>query len=167
MRTLLIGDSLTAWNDWQDTVGQHLNHGVPGDTTHGLLSRLERSLSAEPDRIILMIGTNDLLQHIPLDFIKQHYEQILEKLKAVEQCYILSVVPVMDAPYTTTINENIIALNHWLKSQANNYGYTYIDLHSKMSSGMGINPEYTDDGVHLTEEGYSVWEKVLKETLEK
>jgi lysophospholipase L1-like esterase len=164
----MIGDSLTAWNDWQEVVGQHLNHGIPGDTSDGLLFRLERSLSANPDRVILMIGTNDLVQHIPLDFIKKSYTKILEKLTEVKERYVLSVIPVNDAPHTVSINENIIALNHWIKSQADSYGFTYIDLHSKMAQGgVGINPEYTDDGVHLTEEAYAVWEKVLKETMDK
>lgn len=166
MTTLMIGDSLTAWNDWQETVGQHLNHGVPGDTTGGLLTRLQRSLSADPDRVIMMIGTNDFMMHTPVDMVKANYSRLLDELAGIQHLYILSVAPVEESPYTQNINENIIALNHWLKVQSEKYSYTYVDVHRKLlGSGIGIKPEFTDDGVHLTEAAYEVWQQLLKEAL--
>ena len=167
MRTLLIGDSLTAWNDWQEVVGTHINHGVPGDTTDGLLLRLQRSLSAKPDRVIMMIGTNDLLMHTPPERVKQNYSQLLNELLEIEHLYILYVPPVENTPYTETVYETIMALNFWLREQQWKYGFVYVDLHGELSGGMGIKPEYTDDGVHLSDAGYKVWERVLKEALEE
>ena len=168
MTTLMIGDSLTTWNNWQEIVGKHINHGVPGDTTGGLLTRLKRSLSAEPDRVIMMIGTNDFMMHTPLDMVKDNYTRLLDELAGIEHLYILSVAPVEESPYTLTINENIIALNHWLKAQSEKYSYTYVDVHRELlGSGIGIKPEFTDDGVHLTEAAYEVWERVLATTLDK
>ena len=166
MRTLLLGDSLTAWHDWSDLLGPHLNHGIPGDTTDGLLYRLQRSLSANPERIILMIGTNDLIQQTPLEVVTHNYTRLLSELLEIEHLFVLSVPPVADAPHTTAINADIAALNEWLKEQIWKYGFTYVDVYGAMVDGhQAIRPEFTVDGVHLSDAGYAVWEKLLKEAI--
>ena len=165
MKTLLLGDSLTAWHDWHDLLGEHLNHGVPGDTTEGLLRRLPRSLSSRPERVILAIGTNDLLQQTPPESVKEHYLDILNELLDVEQLIVLSVPPVADAPL---VNERIIALNHWLMEQTWKYHFHFVDLYRALSGGgNALKQEYTTDGVHLSEAGYAAWETVLKAGLEE
>jgi lysophospholipase L1-like esterase len=168
MTTLLLGDSLTAWHDWHELLGKHLNHGIPGDTTEGLLLRLPRSLSAAPERVVLTIGTNDLLQGIPLQTVKDHYSQILNELLEVERLFVCAVPPVIDEPRTREVNENIIALNHWVREQLWKYGFVYVDLyHATVGKNSALKPEYTTDGVHLSSAGYAVWEEVLKEALEE
>ncbi len=162
MRTLLLGDSLTAWHDWDDVVGTHQNHGIPGDTTDGLLYRLKRSLASGPERVILMIGTNDLLQHTPLEYVKENYSRLLDELAHIPQRYVLSVIPVIDEPYTVRVNEEIVTLNRWLQVQAEQKGFIYVDLYGAMAEHNNtLKPAYTVDGVHLSEEGYGVWERVL------
>jgi lysophospholipase L1-like esterase len=165
MTTLLLGDSLTAWHDWHGLVGKHLNHGIPGDTTEGLLRRLPRSLSAKPERVVLTIGTNDLLQQIPLETVKENYLDILNELLDIEQLVVFTVPPVADAP---AVNELIIALNHWLMEQTWKYHFHFVDLyHALVNKENVLKPEYTTDGVHLSSAGYAVWEEVLKEALEE
>lgn len=167
MKTLLLGDSLTAWHEWQECLGPHINHAVPGETTEGLLYRLGRSLSASPERIFLMIGTNDLLQNIPMEKIRANYEQLLNELLEIEQLYILSVPPVEEASQTAGINDAIVDLNRWVREQLWKYGFVYVDLHNALAEGKGIRGEYTTDGVHLSEAGYAVCERMLGEILEE
>jgi lysophospholipase L1-like esterase len=165
MTTLLLGDSLTAWHEWHDLLGSHLNHGIPGDTTEGLLRRLHRSLSARPERVVLLIGTNDLLQQIPLENIKKNYLGILNELLEVEQLIVFTIPPVSDAP---SVNEQIISLNHWLMEQTWKYHFHFADLyHALAGEGNALKPEYTTDGVHLSSAGYAAWEKLLRDALEE
>lgn len=166
MKTIMLGDSLTAWHDWHDAVGSHLNHGIPGDTTDGLLYRLNRSLSAAPDRIILMIGTNDLLQHTPLEIVEHNYTQLLAELIEIDTLYVLSIPPVFDAPYTRSVNDAILKFNTWLREQLWKFGFTYVDLHTEMAGeNHAIRPELTVDGVHLSDDGYTLAERLLKKAL--
>ena len=168
MKTVLLGDSLTAWHDWQECLGPNLNHALPGETTEDLLYRLERSLSAAPERVILMIGTNDLLQRTPLESIKHNYTRLLAELIEIEALYIVSVPPVADTPHATEINADIIALNDWLKEQLWKYGFTYVDLHAEMTGeDYAIVPGLTVDGVHFSDAGYTLFERLLKAALDE
>ncbi len=165
MKTLLLGDSLTAWHDWSGLLGAHLNHGVPGDTTEGLLQRLPRSLTARPERVILTIGSNDLLQQLPLENVKENYLDILNELLEIETLIVFTIPPVIDAP---AVNEQIIALNHWLMEQTWKYHFHYVDLyHALAGSDNTLKSEYTTDGVHLSDAGYAVWETKMKAALEE
>ena len=71
MNILCIGDSLTAgygvpreqcWVSLLDRQTQHhwQNAGISGDTTPGMLARLQQ-LPSKPDLIIWMGGINDIL----------------------------------------------------------------------------------------------------------
>ncbi len=167
MTTLLLGDSLTAWNDWQEVVGPHLNHALPGESTDGLLYRLHRSLSTFPERVILLIGTNDLLQHTPVEMVIHNYTQILSELLEVKQLFVLSVPPVAAGVQTAEVNAAINTFNAWLQEQLWKYGFKYVDLHAALSDPSGgIDPRCTTDGIHLTPEGYARWETLLAEAIE-
>ena len=162
---IFLGDSLTQFHNWSD-FGEHHNAGIAGDTTGGLIYRLYYTLEKKPTTVVLMIGINDLLQGQYLETIQSNYQNILRQLEIVEKVYVLSVLPVEMMDQTIQINKDIIMLNHFLKQEAAQRGYLYIDLYSEMVSGNGgINEGLSSDGVHLTLKAYEVWEKFLKNHL--
>ena len=46
------------------------------------------------------------------------------------------------------------------------YGATYLDVHSGLSENGELAKKFTYDGIHLTEEGYRIWEQQLNSLLE-
>lgn len=159
--TIFLGDSLTDFHDWK-RFGEHHNAGIAGDTTDGLLYRLHYTLEKKPKTLILMIGTNDLLQRIPLQRIEKNYALILEQLGAVETLIILSLLPVTAVEPTRAINREVVELNSYLMAAAEKEGFTYVDLYRHfVDEKGGLQERYTIDGVHLTPEGYRLWESLL------
>lgn len=83
---VFLGDSIT--QGWGDNFEKHFpglkiaNRGISGDTTRGILIRLEEDvLSLHPIGVILLIGTNDLEEQADPDTIAANLKLILEALK--------------------------------------------------------------------------------------
>ncbi len=160
---IFIGDSLTDYHDWRH-FGAHHNAGIAGDTTDGLLYRLHYSLDKKPHIVVLMIGINDLLQGVPLTQIKHNYLKVLDTLSEIDKLFILSTLPVIANEQTEQINDNVIALNVFLKIEAKQREIHYIDLYSHfVDKHDGLQEKFTVDGVHLNTAGYRLWENILRE----
>lgn len=92
---LAFGDSLTAgyglppgdgfvpqlqrWLDARDAGVTVINAGVSGDTTAGGLARIDWTLSAPVDAMILTLGGNDLLRGLPPEDASANLDAILTK----------------------------------------------------------------------------------------
>jgi lysophospholipase L1-like esterase len=63
-RVLMLGDSLTAQGEWNAMLVEPLvaNRGIDGDTSAGLLARVEDDADFRGDAVVIWIGTNDVLQ---------------------------------------------------------------------------------------------------------
>jgi len=163
---VFLGDSLTDFHNWAN-FGKHHNAGIAGDTTDGLLYRLHYTLEKKPKTLVLMIGINDLLQGQDVETMKKNYQKIFEKIGVVDTVVILSLLPVQMMAQTYEINEKVIVLNHFLKKESKERGFTFGNLYSSMADKEGgIKEGFTSDGVHLTPEAYKVWEKALKTLLQ-
>ncbi len=84
---VFLGDSIT--QGWGDGMGGSFagikvaNRGISGDTTRGVLIRLDDDvLSLNPSGIVLLIGTNDLEEGADPETIAANLKLILAKLKA-------------------------------------------------------------------------------------
>ncbi len=158
---IFLGDSLTSYHNW-NRFGPHYNAGIPGDTTEGLIFRLQHTLDKQPETVILMIGINDLLQGVPLNQVKSNYTLLLDLLEPVKRLLILSDLPITQFDDRDELNAKVIALNIFLKNIVKERELTYIDLYRHFSNDRGdLIDEYTSDGVHLSEAGYRVWEEEL------
>ncbi|HJO09924.1 MAG TPA: GDSL-type esterase/lipase family protein [Verrucomicrobiota bacterium] len=83
---VFLGDSIT--QGWGDTMGGSFpgvkvaNRGISGDTTRGVLIRLEEDvLALKPSGIVLLIGTNDLEEGAPPKLIAGNLKLIIAALK--------------------------------------------------------------------------------------
>lgn len=79
---VFLGDSIT--EGWGGGLGAAFpgvkvaNRGISGDTTRGVLIRLEEDvLSLDPSAIVLLIGTNDLEEEAPPEVIAANVELML------------------------------------------------------------------------------------------
>ncbi|HHE9998387.1 TPA: hypothetical protein ACPP7D_001023 [Haemophilus influenzae] len=92
-------------------------------------------------------------------------QQVIEKLEAINnniQLYFLEITPV--ALRIDRNNAVIRELNTFLKE--NLKSSRWIALDSKFSDYYGkLNLDYTNDGLHLNEQGYQLLEEIIKSEL--
>jgi len=67
-----------------------INAGLSGETSAGLLNRLNWVLQQKPDLTILTIGANDAMRGIPVDFTQKNIDEIITRIKASHSKVILS-----------------------------------------------------------------------------
>jgi lysophospholipase L1-like esterase len=163
---VFLGDSMTDEGHWHQLFPQLnlVNRGIGGDTTTGILNRIDQVTALDPPTIFLMIGTNDLCFNRAIPDIITNYDKILGILHQRlpnTKIYVESVLPfnnhIFPSVYLRT-NENIKILNVGIKRLAQTYNDPYIDLTKYFSDKDGRLPaEYTVDGLHLNEKGYAIW----------
>ena len=161
-----IGDSLTDGYDLGTYYPEMkvINRGIGGDTTHGVLARLDTSIiEPAPRVVVMMIGTNNLGDMFT------DYEEILIKLKSElpdTKVVILSIPPSC-GDYASR-NGQIAINNVKIKSLAEKYDYTYVDVFTPLFDfeRNELRAEYTADGIHFTPLGYEVITAEVKPVLE-
>jgi lysophospholipase L1-like esterase len=156
---VFLGDSITEGGPWEELFPdlRVRNRGVAGDTSESVLRRLEQVTRAQPAKVFLLIGTNDLKRGKSEDEIVANIIEILERLKQEtpdSEVYLQSVLP-RAAGY----RERIEALNARLAEVALEHGTEWIDLYPHfldLETG-AIRAELSNDELHLLGPGYALW----------
>lgn len=172
---IFLGDSITDECEWTELL-ENLNiknRGISGDTTNGILNRLDDILELKPNKIFLMIGINEFIHYDKsAEQISEDYKKIITKIFAQSpntDLFVQSVLPVNQTKYGININNNdIIKLNLYLREIAQEYSVQYIDLFSHLSDSQNqLDSRYTLDGLHLNGQAYLVWKKVVEKYIAK
>lgn len=167
---VFFGDSITFGADWQRLFPEApvVNRGISGDTTLGLLNRQNEVIALHPRQIFLMIGTNDLCFGRPVEQVVANYDRILARFHAElpgTPVYVQSVLPFNDQMFPSNglrKNRIIRDLNQAIKPLAQKYGYEYLDLSGAFTGSDGrLLPQYTYDGLHLNDDAYLVWRRLI------
>lgn len=174
---VFVGDSITDFfrlNEFFHGV-YVINRGIGGDTTDGVLRRLNESVfELMPSKVFLLIGTNDIGDDKSDEHIIGNIERIIDEIR--EKCpyakiHLQSVYPVSRAKERKInryivgkrTNERIRRINEKLEKVAGEKGIVYIDVFSHLTDETGnLKSEYTVEGLHLTIEGYRVCADVLR-----
>lgn len=166
---VFLGDSLIDICEWNELFNNPLikNRGISGDTTYGVLNRLEEVTNTKPSKVFIMLGINDISKCRPTESIIGDYEKILNKIKIDSpntKVYVHSVLPInKDIFITHTKVEEILDLNNALNKLCDKLQVKYINLYPLfVNSDNKLDPKYTTGGLHLNGDGYLVW----KETIE-
>jgi lysophospholipase L1-like esterase len=167
---VLVGDSLTYQGQWIEILpfSNLINGGISGDTTQKILNRIYDIVEAKPKKIFIMIGTNDVWhEDKTVDEVIANYRKILDIFKTkIPQTtvYIQSLLPVNNINYKLSIDsQDLSPINDKLKQLAQDFNYQYIDLYSSfIDASNQLNPNYTDDGVHLNNKGYLLWGNLIQ-----
>ncbi|MBZ8179947.1 GDSL-type esterase/lipase family protein [Oscillatoria salina] len=169
---IFLGDSLTAEGKWSELFANPKikNRGIGGDTTVGLLARLDKIIESQPQKIFLMIGVNDIYQGVSANTVYNNYRTILERFTQETprtQVYIQSILPInknLVIYPTAANNQQISQLNSQLKQLAAEFSYTYVDIFDSLADEENnLKPIYTHDGIHLNGQGYRPWKEILAE----
>ncbi len=165
-KIVMLGDSITERGLWSELTNRCdiINRGISGDTTLGLLNRLD-SLNSSLTTAFIMIGANDILKDRDVRYIFKNYKKILEILKEKKlNIYIESTLFVgKGAP--SIYNKKIKQLNSLLINYAHQNKIGYIDLNKKLSPTGYLNSKYSLDGLHLNANGYFIWLKLIRKYL--
>ena len=165
----LIGHSILDYWNIEEVNNQAVNNlAIAGITTKQYIDLIlgQGLIQSLGDKAILMFGTNDIVY---ADWTKEQIlsdiQQVIEKLKAINnniQLYFLEITPV--ALRIDRNNAVIRELNVFLKE--NLKSARWIALDSIFSDHYGkLNLDYTNDGLHLNEQGYQLLEEIIKSEL--
>jgi len=172
---IMLGDSITAGGNWEQLLSGYnvANYGIPGDTTDGILLRLEEIYMANPKKIFILIGTNDIAFINPnlndkytIITVFNNYKEIINSLrkKGIE-VIIQSTLNVL-SENTGRSNEEINKLNNLLKIFCLENKIKYLDVNSVLTKGGLLQKQFTSDGLHLNEKGYEQWKLLIIKELE-
>jgi lysophospholipase L1-like esterase len=166
-----LGDSITDGGEWSELFSHYntMNRGISADNTFGILYRLHEIIRRKPKKVFLLIGINDISKHIPDEVILRNYKRIIDSLQLqtpATKIYVQSILPTNNN-FTLFKNhqnktEHILFINNELKKLCIEKKITYVNLYDAFIDQEGkLNSLYTNDGLHLTGEGYIKWKEVL------
>jgi lysophospholipase L1-like esterase len=163
---VMLGDSLTEGGPWRELTGcpSIVNRGIGGDTTKGVLGRLDDVLKLQPRAVFLMIGVNDISLGIPKEATIHNLRAILDRLESNgTRTFVSHVLPVTAGYRKRRMNEEISALNVAIsKLVAGRSHLTTIDLRPLLRDADGnLGEEFSYDGLHLSPRGYEVWRDAI------
>ena len=168
-KILFIGDSLTEWFKLEKYFPDVdiINEGIAGDTTYGVLERLDGVIDVSVDMIFLMIGINDVFNGFQKDDIIENQELIIEQVLTHvngTKVIVQSLLPVNESMLGSPsyLNKLIKYINKELKSHCDARKLTYLNLFPEFLEGKEMKKEYTTDGGHLSPAGYDLWASVLE-----
>jgi lysophospholipase L1-like esterase len=162
---VMIGDSITERAEWSEMFPSVTiaNRGISGDTTRGLLNRMEGIFAVNATKAFLMAGINDLFANRTVPEIVDNYSQIIKLLlERGVKVYVQSTL-LCNVHKTESCDAKmplIHQLNHEL-SKISAPNLMYIDLNAALSDRTGLKDEFTDDGIHLNTKGYSAWRRQI------
>lgn len=170
---IFLGNSITNGSEWAELFQNKnvKNRGISGDICMGVYDRLDPIVKGKPAKIFLLIGINNVSRGISADTIISEIGMIVHKIKRKSpktKLYLQSVLPVNDCygmfSGHTSRWQVVKQINDLLKPLAEKEGATYIDLYSHFVDGDTgkMNPQYTNDGVHLLGKGYLLWRDIVK-----
>lgn len=169
-KILFLGDSMISyWNINNNIKNKDIiNWGIGGDTTIGVLDRLDLVINIKPRIVIISIGSNDLIRVSNATIQDIGYrinliKETLEKKIAGVLVYIISLLPVLDDHEITNHNYLRARTNDQIdeiNDEITNY-LDYIDVNNPLKESGKLKLEYTSDGIHLNKEGYRVFSNVI------
>lgn len=191
MKIVCLGDSLTksykikkneSWVALANANSEHewVNQGILGDTSVGMISRMERDcFSYNPQAVILMSGTNDLIQGVSLPFIQSNLAC------AVHHCKHFGVTPYVGIPILsdafmaptywgnhidfTSVNQQLQLYRSWIIEFCEQFSCPVIDFQNDFLEMVSNNSEqqWYIDGLHPNAAGNSVLVESLPDALYK
>ena len=163
---VMFGDSITEWAPWADIFRDvsMVNRGLAGDTTTGMLRRIDTTLNVKPKLVCFMAGINDLAQGYDVDHIYQNYIDML-KVWQENDIRILVQSTLYVGSELQGLNPSVELLNRKVSEYCSQQGIAFLDVNSVLSPNQLLSNEYSCDDLHLNAKAYQVWAEVLQPTV--
>jgi len=164
LQIVFCGDSITrgweVYNIFNQPKKVFIN-GVDSCTSADILARIEPIAARKPHKIFLMIGINEIKAQ---NRIIDNYDKIIKKIQELSPDTIIYVQSILPTRTQKIDNADIMATNARLKelcARQNRFVH-FLDIYAPFLADDGkLGPNFTDDGIHLTKNAYSLWKKLL------
>ncbi len=132
-----------------------LNLGVSGETTKGALSRLGQISKYKPKVVILLLGGNDFLSHVPEAETFNNLNRIIETVQQTGAVVLL-----------VGIEDGLVGNKHQklFEELAEKRGTAYVP---DILGGIFGRSQLMSDSLHPNDEGYRIMADRIKPVLEK
>ena len=177
VNTVFIGDSITeGWSDYFPEFFQEnpfINRGIGGQTTPQILVRFRQDvIEHQPKVVVILAGTNDIAGNTPFIDLVTVAGNIFS-MAEIAKCngikvIICSVLPAAIYPWAPGKHPDVLIpeLNQLLKDYAKQNQVEYLDYFNAMTNGKnGMQKQFTNDGVHVTKEGYQIMINMVKKVI--
>jgi lysophospholipase L1-like esterase len=178
---LFMGDSITDF--WRNADGpfagkpvldKHFgqwkvaNFGIAGDTTQGVLYRLQNGEGQgfSPRAIMLMIGTNNTARNTAAEIAEGVGAVVLELQKDFPQAKILLLGVFPRGRPNDPVRATIADINRMIAKLHDGQRVHYLDIGAKFLAPDGTIPaDVMSDLLHPSAKGYEIWAQAVKEPL--
>ena len=176
-RIVFMGDSITEFWSVIDpdyfSVKSYINRGISGQTTPQMLIRFRTDVIAlQPTAVVILAGINDIAGNTGPSSIEMIWDNIFSMVELAKinniKVILCSVLPAYDFPWKPNQEpiEKIKALNEIIKNYAAANNIVYVDYYSTMvDKRLGLNIEYSNDGVHPNKTGYQIMQPIIEKAI--
>lgn len=174
---IFLGNSLTQGGKWNEYFPNQkpVNRGIAGDNTLGMLNRLNEIIIAKPKKVFLMAGINDISLSRSNEKIMIGIKSIIYQIETgspYTKIYVQSLLPINNNRnvYQRMLNKEwqIEQLNKELKAFCEKENITFINIYPAfLSEDRTLDTRYTTDGLHLNDNGYTVWVDQIRKYVEE
>lgn len=175
-KIVFYGDSITAGFELLKQHSNVINLGMSGDKTINLVARITDVIKESPDRVIIMIGTNDYLvkKRLWQDYVSINFKTLYSALLTLiednlpnTEVVLCSILPISEKDVDLAqYNKDIDDYNDIIKDLSISYNCIYKYISSSFKNEWNeMKKEYTVDGVHLSSDGYALFYDLIEDLL--
>ena len=161
--TMMLGDSITDEGLWDELLNSDTiqNRGISGDTTDGVLERLN-PMGKNIEKVFIMIGVNDIMRGKSVDEIYSNYLKIIQFFKEKKiKIHIQSTLYIGETR-KANFNPKVEELNKRLEKYASENSITFINLNPILAPNKILKKEFTFDDLHLNGTAYKLWAQEIR-----
>lgn len=140
------------------------NLGQRGMTTTQIRTSQAEPISRHhPLVAFIMAGAND--QDRSAEGVLECFSQYRAMLETLSDAGTATVIVLTVYRQDDTSPQFVTSLNRMLVDYAEENGIEVIDLNSSLAPNASLLPQYSRDGLHLTEEAYDLWARQARDVL--
>ena len=170
---VFLGDSIT--QGWGDKMGNSFpgvkvaNRGISGDTTRGMLVRLESDvLALNPSGVVMLMGTNDLEEKATAESIAGNVRLIIDRLEAHNPKMPIILCKVFPSSASKRRSaKDIRRINKLIAAAVNGDAQvTLLETWKVFANAQGdAKKAEFPDLLHPNKDGYAIWAAALRPIL--
>jgi len=147
-----------------------INRGIGGSFTNDCIYYADRAITKyHPRLVVILVGENDLWSGKKVDLVEQDFVDLVGKIQSADKSTKVILLSQKPSPKRFRIWPELQEMNAWEKNFADDHdNVKYVDVSAEMLGPDGQpRAELYQDGLHPSEKGYAMWNRILGPYLEK